>query len=444
MNKMESMPIGKLLFSMSGPIVLSMVIQALYNIVDSMFVARYSQSALDAVSLCYPIQMIIVAVSCGAAVAVQALLARYLGSKEYDKASSVASHGLFIALIWSIVFVLFGILGASIFISLFSNDSIVAIQAITYLRICTIFSFGVFVQINYERIMQASGNPIYNMIIQGIGAIINIILDPIFIFGYFGLPQMGIAGAAIATVIGQISGMLLGIVITNKKVKEIHCSLINFKLDKTLLKQMINIAVPAILMNSIMSLMTVFMNMILVTYSTIAVSVYSIYYKLQQFLFMAVNGLSYATIAIISYNYGAKNKERIQQCIKYSLITSILIMIIGFIVFQCFPTQLLYLFNANQQMLDIGISALKIISLSFIFGGINVQISAILQAIDGSKQSLFITLLRQLIIIIPLCYILSKQYGINVMWIAFPVTEFISFIIAVIFLRNSNNFLNNL
>ena len=434
-DKLGTMPMGKLLFTMSGPIIISMVIQALYNIVDSMFVARYSQEALDAVSLCYPIQMLIIAVSVGCALAVQALLARALGSHEVHKASSIVTHGILIAITNSIIFALFGLFGSKFFLSLFSNSQSIIDQGTVYMQICTIFSFGVFIQITYERIMQASGNPIYNMIIQGIGAITNIILDPIFIFGYFGLPALGITGAAIATIIGQILGMTLGIIITTKKVAQAKFNLKGFQFDTVLLKQMFKIAIPAILMNSIMSIMTVFMNMILVPYSTLAVSVYSIYFKLQQFLYMAVNGLSNAVIAIISYNYGARNKERVNACIKMSLLISIVIMVLGTIVFECFPTQLLLLFNADQAMLDIGIIALKVISTSFVFGGISVMICSILQSLDGSHQSLIISLLRQLIIIIPLAFVLSKMYGLNALWLAFPITEIISCMLSFYFLK---------
>ncbi len=434
-DKLGTMPMGKLLINMSGPIILSMLIQALYNIVDSMFVARYSEVALDAVSLCYPIQMIMVAISLGGAVSVQALLARALGSKEYDKANNVADHGLVFALFHSFIFILFGLFFSKAFLSLFSSDAELIAEGVKYMQICTIFGFGIFGQIVYERFMQATGNAFYNMIIQGAGALLNIILDPIFIFGLFGFPELGIRGAAIATVLGQMLGTLLGILITKHKVKEIHTSLLHFHLDLKLTKEMYAIAIPSMLMNSIMSIMTIFMNMILATYSTLAVSVFSIYFKLQQFLYMAINGMSNAVIAIISYNYGAKNKSRIQECIKLSILSTVVIMLVGTILFQLFPQALLSLFNASTEMYSIGIPALKIISLSFIFGGVNVQSCAILQSLESSKESLVVTLLRQLIIVLPLAFLFSKLFGLNYIWISFPISEFIAFCISLYFLR---------
>ncbi len=434
-DKLGTMPMGKLLINMSGPIILSMLIQALYNIVDSMFVARYSEVALNAVSLCYPIQMIMVAISLGGAVSVQALLARALGSKDREKANKVASHGLVMALFHSVIFIIFGIFFSKAFLNLFSHDQELILEGEKYMRICTIFGFGIFVQIVYERFMQATGNAFYNMIIQGAGALLNIILDPIFVFGLFGFPELGISGAAIATVLGQILGTLLGIIITKHKVKEIHATIRHFHLDKKLTEEMYRIAIPSMLMNSIMSIMTIFMNMILATYSTLAVSVFSIYFKLQQFLYMAINGMSNAVIAIISYNYGAKNKSRIQSCIKLSIFSTVVIMILGTILFQLCPKQLLSLFNASQEMYSIGIPALQIISLSFVFGGVNVQSCAILQSLESSKESLIITLLRQLIIVLPLAYLFSMLFGLNYIWISFPISEFLAFCISLYFLR---------
>lgn len=444
-NKLGTMPMGKLLFNMSGPIILSMVIQALYNIVDSMFVARYSEVALNAVSLCYPIQMIMVSLSVGGAISVQALLARFLGSKEFDKANSVATHGLLMALFHASLFILFGIFCSKQFLLLFSNDMEIIREGISYMQICTIFGFGIFVQIVYERFMQATGNAIYNMIIQGAGALLNIILDPIFIFGLCGLPEMGIKGAAIATVLGQLLSTALGVYITRHKVKEIHTDFKHFHFDASLVREMYKIAIPSMLMNSIMSIMTVFMNMILSGFSALSVSVYSIYFKLQQFLYMAVSGMSNAVIAIISYNYGARNKERIKSCIRISLISTIIIMISGTAIFQLFPVQLLSLFNASDEMLSIGIPALKTISLSFVFGGVNVQGCAILQSLDSSKESLVVTLLRQFIIILPLAFALSKMFGLNYVWFAFPVSELVALILCIRFLKEvDEDFIENL
>lgn len=430
-NKMSDLSMGKLIFNMSLPLIVSMLIQALYNIVDSMFIAGYSKVSLEAVSLCAPIQMIIIAVSVGCGIGVQANLGRCLGAQNTDEANNIAMHGIFIALFNALLFMLFGMFASRLFIQCFTDDLQIIKEASSYLRICCIFSFGVFVQITYERYMQATGNSFYNLIIQGIGAIINIILDPIFIFGYFGLPEMGIEGAAYATVTGQIIGMFIGIYVTNKKVKQLNLKLSNFKFDISLLKRIYRIAIPAMVVNSIMSIMTVFMNMLLISFSTIAVSVYGILSKLQQFLYMGILGLSNAVIAIVSYNYGAKKYDRVIECIKLSFRITIVSMIIGTVIFLCFPNQLLSMFHADQQMIDIGYYALTIVSLSFISGAINILTSSILQTLDKSLISLIITILRQLVIILPLCYLLGHTFGLNYLWLSFPITEFIVCIISI-------------
>lgn len=434
-NKMGVMEIKKLIMTMSLPIMISMLVQALYNIVDSMFVARVSDNALAAVSLCYPIQMIIVAVACGTAVGLNALLSRYLGQKKPKEANQVALHGILLAIVNWLIFAVIGIFFSEAFLKLFSTDQEIVSMGISYMKICTIFSFGVFMQIIYERIMQSTGNTVYNMIIQGVGALVNIILDPIFIFGMLGLPAMGVTGAAIATVVGQIVAMLLGIVITQTKIKEVQIHLREFQLKVRIIKDMYRIAIPAILMQSIMSFMTVFMNMILVTFSELAVSAFSIYFKLQQFVFMAVNGMNNALIPIISYNFGARKQERILDSIHFSLLIACVIMIAGTIVFQCFPEQLMYLFDANEEMMSIGVPALRIISLSFVFAGISLVLSAVFQSVDHANKSLVITLLRQMVLLLPIVYLLANQFGLNALWWAFPITEAIVSILAYIYLK---------
>lgn len=304
-------------------------------------------------------------------------------------------------------------------------------MGVSYMRICTLFSFGVFVQITYERIMQSTGNTVYNMIIQSVGAIINIILDPIFIFGYFGLPSLGVTGAAIATVTGQIIAMLLGMIITQTRIKEIELRFQDWKLHKNILKQIYRVGFPAIVMQSIMSFMTVFMNVILIPFSTLAVTVFSIYYKLQQFIFMAVSGMTNALIPIIAYNYGANHKKRIREAIGFSLLLSAGIMLLGTVAFEMFPVELLYLFDAQENMLSIGIPALQIISISFVFAGISMVICAIFQAIDQANDSLFITLLRQLIILLPLTWLFGQTFGLNMCWWSFPITEIICAMISL-------------
>lgn len=430
-NKMGTMNMKKLIVTMSIPVMLSMLIQALYNIVDSMFIAYYSQEGLTAVSLCYPVQMIIVAVACGTGVGVNSLLSRFLGENEKNKANSVAMHGIFLAICNGIVFALLGVLFAEKFLMFFSNNEQIIDMGVSYMKICTLFSFGVFVQITYERIMQSTGNTFYNMIIQGAGALINIVLDPIFIFGYFGMPALGVTGAAIATVSGQIIAMIMGIFITQQKIKEIQLKIHEWRPQKTILKQIYRVGFPAILMQSIMSFMTVFMNVILIPFSTLAVTVFSIYYKLQQFIFMAVSGMTNALIPIIAYNYGANHKQRIHEAIRFSLFLSTAIMLVGTVVFELFPVELLYLFDAKANMLSIGIPALRVISISFVFAGISMVICSIFQAIDQANDSLLITLLRQLIILLPLTWTLGNIFGLNNCWWAFVITELICAIISL-------------
>ena len=433
---METMEVRRLILTMSLPIMISMLVQALYNIVDSMFVARVSEAALAAVSLCYPIQMIMVAVACGTGVGINALLSRYLGEKKQEKASQVAMHGLFCAICNWLVFAVIGLFFSEAFLRLFSDDVQIIMMGISYMQICTICSFGVFVQITYERIMQSTGNTIYNMVIQGVGALINIILDPIFIFGLGPVPALGTAGAAIATVIGQIVAMFLGIIITQKKVREVQLSVRGFHLDGMLMKAMYRIAIPAILMQSIMSFMTVMMNMILAPFSEMAVSVFSIYYKLQQFVFMAVLGMNNALIPILSYNYGANQMERIRESIRFALWMSCVIMAIGTVVFQLFPTQLLYLFDAKEAMLSIGIPALRTISVSFVFAGISMVLCSVFQALGSPNHSLLVTLLRQMVILLPLAYGFSSAFGLDMCWWSFPITEVLCALLSLYLLRS--------
>lgn len=435
-NKMGTMEVRRLILTMSLPIMISMLVQALYNIVDSMFVARVSEAALAAVSLCYPIQMIMVAVACGTGVGINALLSRYLGEKKREKASQVAMHGLFCAICNWLVFAVIGLFFSEAFLRLFSDDVQIIMMGISYMQICTICSFGVFVQITYERIMQSTGNTIYNMVIQGVGALINIILDPIFIFGLGPVPALGTAGAAIATVIGQIVAMFLGIIITQKKIREIQLSVRGFHLDGMIMKAMYRIAIPAILMQSIMSFMTVMMNMILAPFSEMAVSVFSIYYKLQQFVFMAVLGMNNALIPILSYNYGAHQMERIREGIRFALWMSCVIMAIGTVVFQLLPTQLLYLFDAKETLLSIGIPALRTISVSFVFAGISMVLCSVFQALASPNHSLLVTLLRQMVILLPLAYGFSSAFGLDMCWWSFPITEVLCALLSLYLLRS--------
>lgn len=432
-NKMESMEIKKLVINMSLPIIISMVIQALYNIVDSMFVAGISQDALLSVSLCYPVQTMIIAVACGTGVGFNTVLSRYLGEKNKEKADHTTTHGIVLALLNWLVFALLGMFFADKFISLFASDANIIAMGSIYTRICTMFSFGVFIQITYERIMQATGHVVYSMIMQGTGAVLNIILDPILIYGLFGLPAMGVAGAAIATVLGQMIAMTLGIIIVQRKIKTLHVDLRHFRFSKEITVKIYQIGIPAILMQSIMSFMTVFMNMILGAFSQMAISVFNVYFKLQQFVFMAVAGMTNALIPIVAYNYGARHKERIIKASDFSLLLAAGIMLFGMLIFQFMPKQLLSMFQADAEMYAIGVPALRIISISFIFAGISMVLCSVFQALDLAKTSLIVTLLRQMVLLLPLTFILAELFGLNACWWAFPITELICAFLVLIF-----------
>ena len=430
--KMENTEIKKLVLTMSLPIIISMVIQALYNIVDSIFVAKVSPEALTAVSLCYPVQTVMVAVACGTAVGFNTLLARYMGQKKMKEANNTLMHGLMLGFLNGIIFAVLGLLFSNAFLSRFTSDSTILSMGNTYIRICTVLSFSVFIQIIFERIMQATGNAMYNMVMQAAGAIINIILDPIFIFGYFGLPAMDVKGAAIATVTGQICAMLIGYGITKIRIKDLQIKMSNFKFSAEILKRIYQVGIPAILMQSVLSFMTVFMNMILASFSTLAISVFSVYYKLQQFVNMAVLGITNALIPILSYNYGAKRDDRVKEAIHFSLALPIGIMFVGTVIFQLFPRQLMSMFSANSEMYSIGMPALKEISLSFVFAGISMILCSCFQALNHANESLWITLGRQLVILLPITYFLMHTFGMNAGWYAFVITEIICALASII------------
>ena len=434
-NKMATMEMKKLILSMAFPIMISMLVQALYNIVDSIFIAHISQNALTAVSLAFPIQTIMIAFACGTAVGVNTLISRYLGEKKEKEAIQIASHGILLSLLNGLIFALFGIFGVKWFLSSYTSDPEIILLGQSYLRICLLFSFSIFIQITYERIMQATGHSVYNMVMQGMGAIINIILDPILIFGL----QMGVTGAAIATVTGQIIAMAIGIWITKYKIKEIEFTMKNFSLSFSMIKNIYEIGIPAILMQSLLSIMNLFMNSILVSFNVLAVSVFGIYFKISQFVYMPVNGINNAIIPVVSFNYGAKNKERIHQALKFSLFLSIVLMSMGTLLFQFFPESILFLFDANEELLKIGIPALRTISIGFIFSGISIIFCSILQATNKQNLSLLISLMRQIILLIPLVYVLMHTFGLETGWMAFPLSEGICMILCIVLYKKKGS-----
>ncbi len=432
-NKMGIMPVNKLLFSMALPIMISMLVQALYNIVDSVFVAQYSQNALTAVSLAFPVQNLMTAVGVGTAVGLNSMLSRRLGERRYEDANKIAENGVFLAILTWLAFALFGIVFSKVFFQMFTEIEEVIEMGKEYMFICCVFSIGVFMQIMFERIMQATGNAVYSMVIQAAGAIINIILDPILIFGKLGFPEMGIAGAAIATVIGQIIAMLLGIILTVTKIKEIKLDFRKFRPDLMAIKEIYAIGIPSIIMQSIASVMTIGLNKILV--SEVAVSVFGVYFKLQSFVFMPVFGITNALIPIVAFNYGAAKKSRMISTIKLAAVSAMSIMFLGTIVFQLFPQYLLGFFKATPEMLEIGIPALRIISICFIFAGLCIVLSSVFQALGNGFLSMIMSITRQLVVLLPCAYLLKRFVGRDALWFAFSISEIVCTIVCLCMFR---------
>lgn len=435
-NKMGTMPINPLLISMSLPMIISMLVQAMYNIVDSVFVARLGEEALAAVSIAFPLQNLMIAVSSGTCVGVNALLSRSLGEKNHKNAQEAAINGIFLAIIGAIVFALFGIFGSRFYFTSQTDDALIIEYGVQYLQVCTIFSFGIFLEIVFERIIQSTGRTIYNMFSQGVGAITNIILDPIMIFGMCGCPALGIRGAALATVLGQIFAMLLSMFFNIKYNTDVSISMKGFRPNKNIIKQIYDVGLPSIIMQSITSITTYGMNQILMGFSATAVTVYGVYFKLQSFIFMPVFGLNNGMVPIIAYNYGARNRKRIMDTAKSSIMIAVGIMLFGLFIFQTFTPQLLLLFDASEHMLEIGVPALRMISLSFLFAGYCIIVGSIFQALGNGVYSLIVSIARQLICILPIAYFLAKIGGIHMLWYAFPISEIMSLVLStILFIR---------
>lgn len=438
-NKMGTMTVNKLLISMSLPMIISMLVQALYNVIDSMFVAQISENALTAVSLAFPLQSLMIAVGVGTGVGVNAVLSKSLGQKDFESANKAASNGIILSFLSYVIFALIGVFLTGVFFKSQTSNVEIINHGSQYIYICTILSVGLFGQIILERLLQSTGKTFYTMITQGIGAIINIILDPILIFGLFGAPEMGVAGAAVATVTGQIIAMFLALYFNLKKNHEIKLNKKVFKLDIKIIKRIYAVGVPSIVMQSIGSVMTFGLNKILIGFTPTATAVFGVYFKLQSFVFMPVFGLNNGMVPIVAYNYGAKNEERVTKTIKLSTIYAIGIMLVGFLIFQAFPKQLLCLFNASEDMLRIGIPALRIISINFIFAGFCVIASSVFQALENGMLSLVVSAVRQLIAILPLAFIFGQVFGVNAIWFAFPVSEIIAVILSAMFMKKVYN-----
>lgn len=427
---MGYMPIFKLVVNMSLPMIISMLVQALYNVVDSMFVSRVSENALTAVSLAFPAQNLMIGVATGTAVGVNALLSKSLGEKNYKRANQIAENGIFLSFIGFLIFLIFGLFGTEVFFRTQTDIEDIISSGVDYLRVCSCFSFGIFGQIIFERLMQSTGRTFYTMITQGVGAIINIVLDPIFIFGYFGLPAMGAKGAAIATVIGQIIAFIIAAILNKKKNTDIDLKLKEFRPNLKIIGRIYSIGIPSIIMVAVGSIMTFSINKIVIAFTETAAAVFGVYFKLQSFVFMPLFGMNNGVIPIISFNYGARNKQRVMKTIGVAILFALFFMAIGLSAMQILPKELLSIFNASDQMIKIGVPALKTISISYIFAGFSVVLISVFQAFGKGLFSMSISIARQLVVLVPCAYLLSKTGELDNVWWAFPIAEVMSVLVA--------------
>ncbi|MXI86428.1 MATE family efflux transporter [Sphaerochaeta halotolerans] len=433
-NKMGVKPIPSLVLSMSFPIMLSMLVQALYNIVDSMFVSHYSQQALTAVTLAFPMQNLLIAVSVGTSVGVNSLLSRKLGAKDITSARKAAGNGLTLSVISWAFFAFIGLFFSKTFVSFFTNDPELITMGTQYISICLIFSLGLFIDIICERILQGTGDTVHPMIIQSTGAIVNILLDPILIFGLFGMPRMGVMGAAIATVFAQHISTVLAIYYVRRN-KEIVLKKSSFRLEKQTVKDIYAVGIPTIIMQAIGTILITSLNKILIGFSTSAVAVFGIYFRLQSFIFMPVFGLNTGMIPVIGYNYGARKPKRITATIKVGLVVAITIMGIGTALFMLFPHILLGWFDATPEMIAIGTVAMQRISMGFVFAGVSIVLIALFQGMGYGYLSMINSVSRQLVFLLPAAYLLGKYVGLDALWYSFFISELASFTLTLYFFR---------
>lgn len=436
-NKMGTQPIGRLMITMSLPIMISMLVQALYNIVDSIFVAKIHKDALTAVSMAFPIQTLMIAVGAGTGVGIKALLSKSLGEKNFERANRSANNGIFLAFISFLLFVVIGLCTTGIFYDFQTDNEAIRQYGKDYLYIVTMASLGIFMQMTFENLLQSTGKTIYSMYTQGAGAIINLILDPCLIFGWGPFPEMGVSGAALATVIGQFVAAGLGLLLNIKVNKELVISLKKYPPEKKTCKQIYAVGLPSIIMQSIGSVMTFALNKILIGYSDTAVAVLGVYFKLQSFIFMPIFGLNNGYIPIIAYNYGARKKKRIIKAFKCGALLAVSIMAVGMVIFLTIPDVLLGFFEADDEMLEIGVPALRIISAHFVLASFSIIMISTLQGLSKGIYSMIVSFSRQIIVLLPAAYVLSKCFGLSAIWWAFPIAEVVSMTLCALFLAKT-------
>ena len=438
-NKMGTMPINRLLISMSLPMMISMLVQALYNVVDSIFVSRINENALTAVSLAFPIQTLMIAVAGGTCVGINAVLSKALGEKAQERADNTASNGIVLMAVSYLAFLLIGLLATRAFYLSQTSDPEIVEFGVQYLSIVCCCALGLFAQFVFERLLQSTGRTFYIMITQGTGAIINIILDPIFIFGLFGMPRMGVAGAAVATVTGQTIAGTIALIINFRKNEDIHIRMKGFRLEREIVGQIYKIGVPSMIMQAIGSVMTYGMNLILISFTPTATAVFGVYFKLQSFIFMPVFGLNNGLVPILAYNYGAGRRDRFIQALKCGILYAVSIMAVGVVIFQTIPAVLLGFFEASGEMLRIGVPALRIICLSFLPAGFGIVCGTAFKALGNAVYSMLVSIARQLVVLLPAAFLLSLLGEVTYVWWAFPIAEIMSLTMTVIFLIRVNN-----
>ena len=437
-NKMGVVPVNKLLITMSLPMMASMLVQALYNVVDSIFVSRINENALTAVSLAFPIQTLMIAVAGGTCVGINAVLSKALGEKKQDTVNKTAGSGITLMAVSYVIFLLVGLFGTRGFYLSQTDDAQIIQYGYEYLSVICCFSFGIYTQFVFERLLQSTGKTLYIMFTQGTGAIINIILDPILIFGWFGMPQLGVRGAAVATVIGQIVAGIMAFFINRAKNDEVELHLRTLQPDADIVKQIYRVGVPSMVMQAIGSVMTYGMNRILISFTPTATAVFGVYFKLQSFIFMPIFGMNNGLVPILAYNYGAGKRDRFTKALKCGIGYAFALMVIGLIIFQTIPDVLLKLFDASDDMLQIGVAALKTISYSYLLAGFCIICGTAFQALGRAGYSMVVSIARQLVVLLPAAYLLSLSGNVNYVWWAFPIAELMSLIMTIIFMMRIN------